>query len=419
MVSSVKRKLKIKNIIIIVVIILVISFLCTLCFNKDEIKDSKMIDLTNKTLTEVKDYTKENNLNLEINYEYSKTVDKDKIISQSIKKDTILKENDTLIIVVSKGKMDEKVYTEYGVNELGNVPIMMYHKIINMKNDETKYTGGNVDKDGYNRTTEAFRDDLEFYYNEAYRMIRLIDYVNGNIDVELGKSPIILTFDDGDQTNFNVLGRNEDGSLKIDPNCAVGILEEFKNKYEDFNVTATFFVMNGFFGQEEYNEEILNWLVDHGYDIGNHTKSHVNFKTASSDKSMEEVGYMYEKLESIIPQKYVNIVALPYGSPGDKNHANFKYILNGTYNGKEYNTISTLRVGWTSEVSPFSKSFDNTFLKRIRAYDNNGEEFDIQMSFENLKTNKYVSDGDVDTIVIKSDKEDSLGETYNKEIIKY
>ena len=48
-------------------------------------------------------------------------------------------------------------------------------------------------------------------------MIRLSDYVNGKIDVELGFSPIILTFDDGNANNFKVIGRNEDGSLKFDP----------------------------------------------------------------------------------------------------------------------------------------------------------------------------------------------------------
>ncbi len=414
-----KRKINSTNVIILIVIIILLCFLIFLIFNKSNKIENKMANLINKNLKEVKEYAKANNLSLDIIYEYSKTIEKDKVIDQSIKEDNILKENQKLIVTVSKGKIGKEVYNEYNVNELGNVPIMMYHKIIDMKNDETEYTLGNVDKDGYNRTTEAFRNDLEFYYKEGYRMIRLDDYINGDIDVPLGKSPLILTFDDGDKTNFNVLGKNEDGTLKIDPNCAVGILEEFKNKYKDFNVTATFFVMDGLFGQEEYNEEILNWLVLHGYDIGNHTKTHVNFKNANETKSQEEVGYIYEKLESIIPGKYVNIVALPYGSPGDKNHPNYKYVLNGVYNGKKYNTSAALRVGWTSEVSPFNKNFDKTFLKRIRAYDNNGKEFDIQMSFENLKTNKYISDGDQNTIVIKSDSETNLGETYNKEVIKY
>ena len=103
---------------------------------------------------------------------------------------------------------------------------MMYHGIHNIKSSDTAYTGGNIDKDGYQRTAEAFRNDLEFYYSNGYRMIRLKDYIDGIIDVPLGKSPIILTFDDGLENNFRINGLDEDGNLIIDPNCAVGILEE-------------------------------------------------------------------------------------------------------------------------------------------------------------------------------------------------
>ena len=145
-------------------------------------------------------------------------------------------------------------YREYGVDELGRVPIMMYHGIHNRLNSDTPYTGGNVDADGYQRTSEAFRADLEFYYNSGYRMIRLTDYVDGNIDVELGKSPIILTFDDGLENNIKVTGLDSKGNIIIDPNSAVGILEEYKKKYPDFNVTATFFVTAGLFNQ---NRSIL------------------------------------------------------------------------------------------------------------------------------------------------------------------
>ena len=103
----------------------------------------------------------------------------------------------------------------------------------------------------------------------------------------------------------------------------------------------------------------------------------------------------------MLGDKYVKIVALPYGSPYKKTHENYQYILNGTYDGYEYNTEAALRVGWEPEVSPFHKNFDKTFLKRCRAYDNEGKEFDIKMVFTNLEKNRYISDGDVDTIVIK------------------
>ena len=234
--------------------------------------------------------------------------------------------------VIEEPPKEEKVLTEEdyknnNVDELGEVPIMMYHGIHNKKSSETNYTGGNVDRDGYQRTSEAFANDLEFYYNSGYRMIRLTDYVDGNIDVELGKSPIILTFDDGLENAIKVIGLDSKGNIIIDPNSAVGILEDFKKKYPDYNVTATFFVNGGIFQQEEYNEKILKWLIDNGYDIGNHTYTHVNFSQVDSNKSIEEVGKLYELLDKIIPGKYVNIVALPFGSPYKLDHENMQYIL--------------------------------------------------------------------------------------------
>ena len=412
-----KKKIKVLRIIFIVFLGLVSIYLLINNNTNNEFKTLKMIDLTNKNISEIEEYAKENSLELEIKYEYSKEVEKDKVISQSIDKNAELTDkNKNLIIVISKGKIGKEIYQEYSVNELGEVPIMMYHGIENI--EETNYIGGNVDKDGYNRTVNAFKQDLEFYYNEGYRMVRLVDYALGDIEVELGKSPIVLTFDDGNKNNFNVLGIDENGNLEIDPNCAIGILESFKKKYPDYNVTATFFLMDNLFNQSEYDEAKLKWLVENGYDIGNHTKTHVNYKNVDSTTAQSATGYMYEKLESIIPGKYVKIIALPFGSPGKKDHANFQYVLKGIYNGKEYTTDVALRVGWTSEVSPFNKSFDKTFLKRVRAYDNNGKDFDITYVFNNLKNNKYISDGDKDTIVIPTSMENKLGETF-KEVIKY
>ena len=282
---------------------------------------------------------------------------------------------------------------------MGSVPIMMYHGIHNVASSSTGHTGGNVDKDGYNRTAEAFRGDLEFYYKSGYRMIRLTDYIDGDIDVELGKSRIILTFDGGKENDMKELGE-KNGELEIDPNCAVGVLEEFKKKYPDFKVTATFFINGSIFDQEEYNEKILKWLVSHGYDVGNHTMTHPDFTKVSTDRTVQEVGGVYKILERIIPGKYVNIIAMPFGSPYKMSHPNFKIMLKGNYEGLEYNTKSMLRVGWEGEVSPFDKEFEPTFLKRIRAYDNNGVDFDIKMNFNILERTKYISDGDKDTVVV-------------------
>ena len=405
-------KVKYKNILIIIIILIGLCSIPKL-FKHDKNNNIKYVDVkeefTGKRINELEEYVNENQLSLLKDYKYSKEYDKDYIFE-------INEEGNNIKVTVSLGKLDENLYKEKGVNELGKVPIMMYHGIIDT--EDNKYTGGNVDKDGYNRTSKAFREDLEFYYNNGYRMIRLSDYVNGIIDVELGLSPIILTFDDGNKNNFNVLGRNDDGSLIIDPECAVGILEDFKKSHPDMHVTATFFLMEGLFNQKEYNKEIMEYLIDNGYDIGNHTTIHPDFTEISTTKTREVVGKMYQKLDSVIPDKYVKIVALPFGSPYKKTHANYPYILKGEYDGYKYETEAALRVGWEPELSPFNKDFDKTFLKRCRAYDNNGKEFDIESVFNNLEKTRYISDGDKKSIVIKKEDENKLNNEYEN-IIMY
>lgn len=417
-----KRRLRYDRIFILIGLILLIIVICFLLFrndsNKASSKEVKMPLVVNKNISSIDDLVKNSELILEKVYEYSDEFEKDFIISQSITEGETVNKGDKLVVTISLGKLDKEKLAQDNINELGRVPVMMYHGIVNKKSSETSYTGGNVDKDGYNRTVEAFKEDLEFYYQNGYRMIRAIDYVNGIIDVPYGKSPIVLTFDDGSANNIKVNGISEDGEIIIDENSAVGVLESFKKKYPDFNVTATFFVNGSLFQQSEYNEKILKWLVENGYDIGNHTKTHVNFSNASTNESEEEVGFVYNKLDAIIPDKYVKLVALPFGSPYKKTHANFSHIINSNYNGINYETVSTFRVGWMPDYSPFSKDFDKEFIMRVRAYDNNGVDFDIDASFRILEKNRYVSDGNVDTIVIKESDASYLNDT-NLKVISY
>jgi len=415
--KSSKKKNKHNSILLVIIILIIIAFIISLFLNKD--KNNYMIDVTNKDINTVYKLLEDYNLNIDTSYEYNDNVEKDKIISQSIDKDTIVKEKDNLTLVISLGKIDKDKLKEDGINELGKVAIMMYHGIKNIKNSETDYIGGNIDKDGYTRTAEAFRNDLETYYKKGYRMVKLSDYINGNINVEYGYSPIVLTFDDGNANNIKVTGQDDKGNIIIDPNSAVGILEEYKKKYPDYNVTAIFFITNSLFNQPEYNEKIIKWLIDNGYEVGNHTQGHNNFTQIDSEKTQEVVGYMYNKLESIIGDKYSKILALPFGSPYNKTHENYPYIINGNYNGKSYETVAALRVGWEPEISPFNKDFDKTFLKRCRAYDNNGVDFDIEMTLRILDKNRYISDGNINTIVTSNEFSDIINNDTDKEIILY
>ena len=204
------------------------------------------------------------------------------------------------------------------------------------------------------------------------------------------------------------MGRDESGELIIDPNSAVGILETYKQKYPDYGVTATFFINDNLFGQPEYDEDIITWLIQHGYDIGNHTISHADLGSITEEQTIKEIGGMYQKLDKIIGNAYISIVALPFGKPYTKEHSNFGFILEGTYDNLSYQTEATLRVGWESELSPFDKNFDKTYLKRIRAYDNNGADFDITYNFNLLEKERYISDGNKDTVVTVKEKQDKI-----------
>ena len=412
-----KRKLKIGKIISIFLFIILILVLAYFFLNKEKSLKQELMPKLND-ITEVNTITTKYELKANITYEYNDEIEKDKVISQSIKEGSEITKGSNIDIVISLGKLDKEKLASDNINELGKVPIMMYHGIREKTASSTGTTGGNVDKDGYNRTPEAFREDLEFYYEKGYRMVRLEDYIHGNVDAEYGKSPIILTFDDGNEDNIRVTGLDEDGNIIIDKNSAIGILEEFKKKHPDVPVTATFFVNGGIFNQEKYNEKIVKWMIENGYDIGNHTQTHLDIKKSTAENVQKEIVYVYNKLEELIPGKYVKIIALPFGSPYTKEHENYKYVLSSTYDGKTYETEAALRVGWEPEVSPYDKNFDKTFLKRCRAYDNNGKDFDIEMVFNMLEKNKYISDGDPNTIVIKETDESKL-ETTDKKVITY
>ena len=275
-----RKKRKGRSIILIILIVLGILLIGSGVYYFATNKDNGITNKINKdvmiklnTLEEVKKFAKDKNIEANITYEYSDTIEKYKVISQSIKEGESIKGITSFDVIISNGKLDKEKLASDGINELGKIPIMMYHGIREKTSSSTGTVGGTVDKDGYNRTPEAFREDLEFYYEKGYRMIRLEDYIKGKINTEYGKSPIVITFDDGNEDNIKVTGLDDNGNIIIDKNSAVGVLEEFKKKHPDVPVTATFFVNGGIFNQPEYNEKILKWLVDNGYDVGNHTQT--------------------------------------------------------------------------------------------------------------------------------------------------
>ena len=281
----------------------------------------------------------------------------------------------------------EEIDMTLNPNEMGEIMILMYHGI-------------SEKEASWERTPENFRNDLEYMYQNDFRMISLNDYAKGIINTEAGYTPIILTFDDGRQNNFNIIEK-DNGEIEIDPNCAVGILEEFKKKYPDFNVTASFFLGTNIFGQEKYKDYKLKYLIDNGYDVGNHTYSHNVMAEQNKEEIMFELGAINNILKSYLPDYEIETMALPEGSnPKDEF---IQYAMEGEFEGAKYKHIAVLDVGWRPAFSPFDTDNDFTSLYRVTASEINVGGCGITDYFNQYadeKRNIFISDGNPDVVTI-------------------
>lgn len=286
-------------------------------------------------------------------------------------------------------------------NEAGQVMIIMYHAL------------GDVEKD-YVRTVENFKADLELLYEKGYRPIGLKDFLNNEIDVEAGKTPVVLTFDDGNQTDFNIIEENEE--KKIDPNSAIGILEDFNKKHPDFDVKATFFLNGGsnVFGQKELVEYKLNYIIENGMEIGTHTYGHENLTSISANNLQRTLARNVDFLKKYLPDYDMNVLALPFGSR-PKNEELRKFLFDGSYEGTKYHNIGALAVGWRPEKPSIHKDFNPKYINRVHGSSAKfGMRFWLE-DFDNKPSKRYISDGDKDTITIPEDYVDKIDKNQLKD----
>ncbi len=270
-------------------------------------------------------------------------------------------------------------------NENGQIMVLMYHGIGDKESE-------------WVRTAENFKKDLETLYKSGYRLLSLNDYVNNNIDIDAGFTPVVLTFDDGLQNQFNYIEDN--GSLIIDPECAVGILEEFCNNHPDFGKAASFFVYYPVpFRQKNLIYEKYKFLIDNGYEIGNHGYNHENLGGITIEKVQESLA-KNAKLTEDYGYK-VQSLALPYGSA--PKGENYKYVVSGEYDGYSYYNKAVLKVGSNPAYAPNHLKFDFSRIPRVRASEIFVEGtglYDYLNYFEKNPEKKYISDGNKGTITI-------------------
>ena len=299
-------------------------------------------------------------------------------------------------------------YKAIKANENGQIMLLMYHGI------------GDKEEE-WVRTPENFRKDLENLYQKGYRLITLKDYIDNNIKVEAGYTPVVITFDDGLENQFKII--EENGKKKIDPDSAVGIMEEFKKSHPDFGQGGTFFVYYPIpFRQKELIQEKYDFLIKNGYEIGNHTYTHENLGKESAEGVQKALALNVKYTKQYLPDYDVFALALPYGAtPKDEK---FQYAVTGEYEGIKYNNRAILRVGSNPAPAPNHIKYDATKLPRVRASEmktGGVGMYDYLASFEKHPEKKYISDGNPDTIVIPEDEQDNINKAsvVDKQLITY
>ncbi|MCT9935216.1 polysaccharide deacetylase family protein [Planotetraspora sp. A-T 1434] len=289
----------------------------------------------------------------------------------------------SLAAAESVRKAEVEVAARVKANELGQIPVIMYHRII--KNPPP----------GDDRTPEQFRAELERLAAENYVPITAAEYVTGKIGIPAGTHPVVLTFDDSSPSQLTL-----DGMGKPMPDTAVGILQDVARKHPGFRPVATFYVIRDMFGKDKQEEkaQVLGWLKDNGFDIGNHTRDHLNLLSRSPEQVQDQIAAGQSLITNLIKTPPVTL-ALPYGNqPHDK-----KLALRGGASGVRYDYRGVFLAGYTPAPSPFTKDFDPIGIPRIRSKEKVGDcvKFCSTAWLDWLNSNatdRFTSDGNVNTV---------------------
>lgn len=266
-------------------------------------------------------------------------------------------------------------------NELGEVPVLMYHRITP---DPSSV---------YDRTPQEFRAELERLSNEGYTPITASEYATGRIDVPAGRHPVLLTFDDGSTGQFTL-----DSAGQPAPDTAVRIMLDTAAEHPEFRPTATFFVFDPPF-EDPGGKRALPWLHEHGFEVGNHTLEHPNLGKVDSAEAQHQIAGMQRMIGEALPDVPVRSLALPLGMhPDDEPLA-----TDGTADGVTYHHDAVFLVGSNPAPSPFDADFDRTSIPRIRSQAATGDEAEYGSTqwLDKLAAQperRYTSDGDPNRI---------------------
>ncbi|TMQ93449.1 polysaccharide deacetylase [Actinomadura soli] len=280
-------------------------------------------------------------------------------------------------------------------NELGQVPVLMYHRIV--KKPEMSL----------DRSSKELYDELTRLAKGGYCPITAGEFAGGRFNVPAGKHPVVLTFDDSTPGHFAL-----DASGRPQPDTAVAIIQRVAQENPGFRPTATFFLNKELFGLEDGPAGAgLKWLVQQGFELGNHTMTHPDLAGMSEQKVHEEIGGMEDRIVQLTGA-HTATLAYPFGSVPRKE----KWARG---DGARYSFQGIFLAGWRPSPSPFAEEFDRWNIDRVRSEgkikENDCTKYCSTAWLEYLDKNpdeRYTSDGDPNTVTFPKTAEDRLDGTY-------
>ena len=87
-----------------------------------------------------------------------------------------------------------------------------------------------------------------------------------------GKTPVVMTYDDSTKFQFSYDARG-----RIKPDTAIGILLAFQKRASGVPARRDVLRQPRALAGVARGKQMLRWLVDHGFELGNHTKDHLPF----------------------------------------------------------------------------------------------------------------------------------------------
>jgi len=279
-----------------------------------------------------------------------------------------------------------------GADELGVVPVMMYHQI--------REDGGSE----WDMTPDEFRAELTLLFDRGFVPIRTVDLVRGDIHIPAGRSPVVLTFDDSPRSQARL---DEDGDWA--DGTAMAILTEVAAHYDEVEPIASFYLItSSMFGAVDDVPDIVRALHEQGVELGNHTHNHANLRSLDADQVQEELARVVVEITDIVPDAEVVTMSLPFGiSPEDRD-----LLAEGSSDVGSYTNEAVLLVGDRPAPSPFHVDFAPLSIPRIKTMSDPEAEFasawwlDVMESSDTWRP--YVSDGDPHTISFPAERADEL-----------